>query len=119
MARIRSSLFTCKALVDEKIFLVGDGRHLRSHFLDLRVCQGLNAEVVILLKLIFHEVVAPVNLCDYVLIHNLIARQLQKVKSADGIVALAFERFKPLLYLFSKFVVHYNLLLMPVKNTRL
>lgn len=56
--------------------------------------------------LILHEVVAAVNLCDYVFIHNLIARQLQKVKSADGIVALAFRRFKPLLYMLSKFVAH-------------
>ena len=39
-------------------------------------------------------------------IHYLIARQLQKVKSADCIVALVFVRFKPLAYLFSKFVVH-------------
>ena len=89
-----------------QMMLVGDGRHLRGHFLDLRVGQGLNAEVVIFLKLVLHDIVAAVNLRDYVFIHNLIARQLQKVKSADGIVALAFGRFKPLLYLFSEFVVH-------------
>lgn len=83
-----------------------DSFHLRGHFLDLRMGQGLYAEVVILLKLIVHHIVAAVNLRDYVSIHNLIAGQLQKVKSADGVVALAFGRFKPLAYLFSKFVVH-------------
>ena len=34
------------------------------HFFDLRMGQGLNAEVVIFLKLVLHEVVAAVNLCD-------------------------------------------------------
>ncbi|CDE58383.1 unknown [Prevotella sp. CAG:873] len=76
------------------------------HFLDLRMGQGLNAEVVIFLKLVLHEVVAAVNLRDNVLIHYLIARQLQKVNSADCIVALVFGRFKTLSYLFGKFVVH-------------
>lgn len=81
------------------MMLVGDGRHLRGHFLDLCVGHGLNAEAVILLKQILHEVVASVNLSDYVLIHNhLIARKFQKVKSADSIVALVFLLFKPLLY---------------------
>ena len=84
-----------------------DSFHLRGHFFDLRMGQGLNAEVVIFLKLIVQHIVAAVNLRDYVSVHNLIARQLQKVKSADGIVALVFGRFKPLAYLFSKFVVHY------------
>jgi len=41
--------------------------------------EGLNAEVEILLKLILHKVVAAVNLRDYVSVHGLIARQLQKV----------------------------------------
>lgn len=83
-----------------------DGFHLRRHFLDLRVSESLNAEVVILLKLIVHDIVAAVNLRDYVTVHNLIARQLQEVKSADVVVALGFGLFEPLLYLFSKFVVH-------------
>ena len=88
-----------------QMMLVDYGRHLCGHFLDLRVCQGLNTEVVILLKLILHEVVAAVNLSDYVLIYNLIARQFQKGKSAESIVALVFRLCKPLLYLFSEFVV--------------
>ena len=86
--------------------LGNNGLDLCRHFFDLCVCQGFNSEVVILLELVVHDIVAAVNLRDYVSIHNLIARQLQKVKSADGIVALVFGRFKPLLYLFSKFVVH-------------
>lgn len=80
--------------------------HLRGHFLDLGVRESLNAEIVIFLKLILHHIVAAVNLRDYVAVQNLIARQLQKVESADGIVALGFGRFKPFLYLFGKFVVH-------------
>ena len=88
------------------MMFVGNGRHLRGHCLDMCVGHGLNAEVVILLKMILHEVVASVNLSDYVLIHNLIARQFQEVKRTDGVVTHGLGLFKPLLYLFSKFVVH-------------
>lgn len=42
-------------------------------------------------------------------VHNLIARHHQKVESADGIVALRFRRFEPLLDLFGKFVINYAL----------
>ena len=47
-----------------QMMLVGNGLHLCGHFFDLRMGQGLNAEVVIFLKLVLHEVVAAVNLCD-------------------------------------------------------
>ena len=82
-----------------------DGFHLRGHFLDLRMSQGLNAEVVILLKLIVHDIVAAVNLRDYVTVHNLIARQLQEVKSAYRVVALSFWRLQPLSDKFSEFII--------------
>lgn len=71
-------------------------KFLNALCLDLRMDHGLNTEVVMLLKLIFHDVVTAVNLCDYILIHNLITRQLQKVKSADCIVVIVFAGFKPL-----------------------
>ena len=93
----------------ERNMLRYDFHHLFLHLLHLFVSQGLKSEVEILLQLVLHEVVAVVNLRDYVSIYNQIARQLQKVKSADGIVALRFRRFKPLLYLFSEFVVHNEL----------
>ena len=93
----------------ERYVLGHDSLDLLLHFLDLRTGEVGDAEVVILLKLVVHEVVAAVNLRDYVVVHNLIARQLQKVECADGIVALRFRRFEPLLDLFGKFVVHYAL----------
>lgn len=55
-----------------KMLLVGDRRHLSNYFLDLRMGQGLIAEVALLLKLILHKVVMMVNLNDF-FIHNLIA----------------------------------------------
>ncbi len=82
-----------------QMMLVGDGRHLRGHFLDLRVGKGLNAEVIILLKLIFYKFGFAQRIGNKITIHNLIVRQLQKGKSADSIVALVFRLFKPLLYL--------------------
>lgn len=54
------------------MLLVGDRRHLSNYFLDLRMGQGLIAEVALLLKLILHKVVMMVNLNDF-FIHNLIA----------------------------------------------
>ena len=55
-----------------KMLLVGGRRHLSNYFLDLRMGQGLIAEVALLLKLILHKVVMMVNLNDF-FIHNLIA----------------------------------------------
>ena len=58
------------------------------------------------MKLIFDKFGFTQRIGNKITVHNLIARQLQKVKSADSIVALVFRLFKPLLYLFSEFVVH-------------
>ena len=89
-----------------QMMLVGNGLHLCGHFFDLRMGQGLNAEVVIFLKLVLDNVMATVESGNNILVKNLIARQLQKIKCADCIVALVFMCFKPLSYLFGKFVVH-------------
>ena len=76
------------------------------HLLDLRVSEGLNTEVVVFLDLIIHKVVAAVKLSNDVAIHNLIAAELQQIESTNGVISLVARRFKPLLYEFSKFVVH-------------
>ena len=68
--------------------------------------ESLKAEVVILLKLILDKLTLAVKLGDGVKVHDTITRQFQKIKCAHGVVALRFRRIKPLLYLFSEFVVH-------------
>ena len=50
-----------------------DSFDLRCHFLDLRMGQGLNAEVVIFLKLILDNVTATVEGGNNILVKNLIA----------------------------------------------
>ena len=99
-------LHKCKRMASFSRSVIVNGCYLRGHFLDLRVGQGLNSEVVILMKLIFDKFGFTQRIGNKITVHNLIARQLQKVKSADSIVALVFRLFKPLLYLFSEFVVH-------------
>lgn len=64
------------------------------HFFDLYMGQDLNAEVVIFLKLALDNVVAFIEGSNNILVENLIAQQLQKVESADGIVALRFWGFQ-------------------------
>lgn len=49
-------------------------------------------------------------------IYNLVAGQLQKVESADGIVALRIRLFKPFAYLLCEFVVHNALAFVFHKN---
>ena len=49
-----------RGIIGQKM-LVGNGLHLCGHFFDLRMGKGLYAEVVILLKLIVHHIVAAGN----------------------------------------------------------
>src|SRR5574344_39293 len=88
------------------------------HLLDLSVSKGLNTEVVIFLDLIIHKLVAAVELSNNVAIHDLIAAEFQQIESTNGVITLVARSFKPLLYEFSKFVIHHSLLLIPAKNTQ-
>lgn len=101
---LAGAMFVC--IGSERDVFGNDYINLLLHFLDLYVRQRLHTEVVILLELVVYKLMSAVNLSDNVFIHYLIARQLQKIKCPYGVVALCFRRFKPLLYLFSEFVVH-------------
>lgn len=56
-----------------QVMLVGNGLHLCGHFFDLRMGQGLNAEVVILLNLINDKVCLGRRIGNKITVHNLIA----------------------------------------------
>ncbi len=69
LVKVRALLYVFQHVIKKRLAYfdtasVGNGLHLCGHFFDLRMGQGLNAEVVIFLKLVLHEVVAAVNLCD-------------------------------------------------------
>lgn len=66
----------------ERNVLCHDLLDLLFHLLHLCMSEGLNAEVVILLKLVLDNIVAFIEGGDNILVENLVAGQLQKVKSA-------------------------------------